>query len=486
MVCIALLLLAAGTAAARPIVVGSKNFNESYVLGEVVAQALEAAGFAVERRFGLGGTLICFSALEAGEIDVYVEYTGTLAQGILGLGAEAADMAHLNGQIAARGLELLSPFGFDNTYALTMRRDRARALGIDSISDLAAHPSLRVVLSHEFIERDDGWPGLRAVYALPHTVRGIEHALAYQALEEDAIDVTDAYSTDGELERYGLTVLADDQQFFPEYLAAPLARASLPERARAALRRLGGSLDEASMQTMNAAVVFGGRNFAEVASEFLSAQGVAAGHAGDSFWQALARNVSRHLQLTAIALAAAVLLGIGVSLAVYRKQALARGVLYTCGLMQTVPSIALLALMIPVFGIGFLPAVVALFLYSLLPIVRNALTALTSVDPVLVRVAAAMGLSEREQLRHLFVPLALPAMFAGVRTAAVISIGTATLAAFIGAGGLGDPIVTGLSLNDASLILQGAVPAALLAILTEVGFELLEARLVPAHLREQR
>ncbi len=485
--CIAALVLAASTAAARPIVVGSKNFNESYVLGEVVAQALEAAGFAVERRFGLGGTLICFSALEAGEIDVYVEYTGTLAQAILGLGAEAADVAHLNGLIAEQGLALLTPFGFDNTYAMTMRRDKARALGVDSISDLSAHPNLRVVLSHEFIERDDGWPGLRGVYGLPHTVRGIEHALAYQALAEDAIDVTDAYSTDGELERYQLAVLEDDLQFFPEYLAAPLARDSLPKAAKAALHGLGNSLDETTMQSMNAAVVFGGQNFAGVASDFLAAQGVvSAQQPGNTFWQTLARNVSRHLQLTAIALVSAVLLGVGVSLAVFRRQTLARGVLYACGLMQTVPSIALLALMIPVFGIGFLPAVVALFLYSLLPIVRNALTALTSVDPVLVRVATSMGLNEREQLRHLFVPLALPAMFAGVRTAAVISIGTATLAAFIGAGGLGDPIVTGLSLNDASLILQGAVPAALLAILTEIGFELLEARLVPVHLREAR
>jgi osmoprotectant transport system permease protein len=144
--------------------------------------------------------------------------------------------------------------------------------------------------------------------------------------------------------------------------------------------------------------------------------------------------------------------------------------------MQTIPSIALLALMIPLFGIGITSAIIALFMYSLLPIVRNAVTGLVNVDPVLVRVATALGLSARERLRHVLVPIALPSIFAGIRTAAVISIGTATLAAFIGAGGLGDPIMSGLSRVDVNLILQGAIPAAVLAIVTELLFEVIEKR----------
>ena len=129
------------------------------------------------------------------------------------------------------------------------------------------------------------------------------------------------------------------------------------------------------------------------------------------------------------------------------------------------------------------PAIVALFLYALLPILRATVTALLTVDPLLVRVAVGMGLKRRQRVRYLLLPLAMPHVLAGVRTAAVISIGTATLAAFIGAGGLGQPIVTGLALNDPNLILQGAVPASLLALTTEFAFELLERRLVPAHLR---
>jgi len=161
-------------------------------------------------------------------------------------------------------------------------------------------------------------------------------------------------------------------------------------------------------------------------------------------------------------------------------------VLYAAGLLQTVPSIALLALLIPLVGIGEIPAIIALFLYALLPITRNTITALTTVDPQLREVAAALGLTRAERLRHVYLPLSLPHIIAGVRIAAVVSIGTATLAAFIGAGGLGEPIVTGLALNDTQLILQGAIPAAALAVAVELGFEGLERWLIPRHLRQQR
>ncbi|MEM1230777.1 MAG: ABC transporter permease subunit, partial [Pseudomonadota bacterium] len=344
----------------------------------------------------------------------------------------------------------------------------------------------RLVFSHEFLERADGWPGLRAAYDLPHQPTGIEHALAYQALAEDAIDATDAYSTDGELKRYGLKVLADDKNFFPEYRPVPLLRTAVRERVEAALTELAGRITDTRMQALNAQVVFDQRSFAEVAHDFLVEEGLAdpaAGLARASWQQELLANVLQHLKLTGLALLLATVLALGLCLAIFRQAAVARIVLYVVSLLQTVPSIALLALMIPLFGIGVLPAVIALFLYALLPIVRNTLTALTTVDPTLVRTASAMGLTDRQQLKHLYLPLALPGIFAGVRTAAVICIGTATLAAFIGAGGLGDPIVTGLSLNDTSLILRGAVPAALLAILTELLFEGLERALLPRHLR---
>ena len=468
--------------AGEPIVVASKNFTESYLLGEIIAQRLEQAGMEVDRRFGLGGTLICFEALLAGEIDVYVEYSGTLEQTILKLGQRTSILG-LNERLLSRGLSLLSPLGFNNTYAIAVRKEVAEEFSLERISQLTDYLDLRVVVSHEFLEREDGWPGMRRVYGFDWIPEGIEHGLAYQAMADGSIDITDAYSTDGELQRYDLTVLADDKAFFPTYLAIPLIRDDLSLRAQAAIEDLAGTLDDSSMASLNASVVFEGEDFASAARNHLRSIGFDVADGGSNTFDDLIRNTQRHLWLTAIALLTATVVGIVLALAVFQVVWISNAVLYVAGLLQTIPSIALLALMIPIFGIGMLPAVMALFLYSLLPIVRNSVTALATVDPVLRRVGKAMGLTRYDEIRYVYVPLAMPAILAGVRTAAVISIGTATLAAFIGAGGLGDPIVTGLALNDTSLILQGAIPAAVLAIVTELMFEGIERVLVPRHLK---
>ncbi len=203
-------------------------------------------------------------------------------------------------------------------------------------------------------------------------------------------------------------------------------------------------------------------------------------------WAKLWHRTLTHIKLTALALMAAMLLAIPVGILVYGLPHIARPVTYFAGLLQTIPSIALLAFMIPLLGIGTLPAIVALFLYSLLPILRNTIIALFSVDPVLKKVSIGMGMTHWQRLRYIEIPLAAPTILAGIKTAAVINIGTATLAAFIGAGGLGEPIVTGLTLNDPKLILQGAIPAAILAIVVELMFELIERWWIPAHLRAQK
>jgi osmoprotectant transport system permease protein len=461
------------------VTVGSKAFGESYLLAEIMAQVLEAGGAKVERRFGLGGTLISFEALRAGEVDVYPEYSGTLEEVILP-SLELRDIEELR----ALGLVPLGSFGFDNTYAVAVRAEMAERLDLRTISDLRAHPNLKLALSHEFRERADGWPGLKDRYELPQESVGIEHGLAYRALADGAVDVTDAYSTDGELLRFELRLLEDDLAYFPSYAAVALARAELEPELRAALRVLEGALEADRMRELNAAVVVDRRSVAAVARQFVRQQGILAEPAelGERRWSRLLHNTWVHLKLTGIALASAAVAGLGLALAVYRKRRLSRAILYVAGLIQTIPSIALLALLIPVAGIGQRPAILALFLYSLLPIVRSAITALLTIDPLLRKVSHALGLTQFQQLRHVYVPLALPHVLGGLRVAAVISIGTATLAAFIGAGGLGEPIVTGLTLNDTGLILQGAIPAALLAIVTELLFEALERLLIPRHL----
>jgi len=482
---LAILMCLSGSVAgqAAPIVVGSKNFTEGYVLAEIMSQTLEFHGLTVEREYGFAGTLVAFQALQAGEIDLYAEYSGTITQAILQTNTELEQQALVEA-LAPLGLEPLEPFGFDNTYAIAVTAALAEALNLEGISDLRAHPELRFGFSHEFRDRADGWPGLRRAYTLPQRSSGLEHGLAYQALVEDEIQVTDAYSTDGDLLRYNLRLLEDELGYFPTYRALPLAREDLAPRARTALASLAGSLDEATVRGLNAEVVVNQRTFADVAAQFLAERGIGTGapQARGRLQERLLTNVIVHLKLTGIAVLAATLAGLALALSVYRSPAVSKAVLYTTGLLQTVPSIALLALLIPIAGVGQVPAIIALFLYSLLPIVRNTITALITIDPLLRRVAVALGLTQAQRLRTVYLPLALPHILAGIRIAAVVSIGTATLAAFIGAGGLGEPIVTGLALNDTSLILQGAIPAAALAVVVELMFEVLERRLVPAHL----
>jgi len=477
--------------AQQRVVVGSKNFTEGYVLAEILCQLLEEKGFAVERRLGLGGTLVCYGALQSGEIDVYPEYSGTLTQAVLK--TDRISYGDLQKVLhAEHELLLLEPFGFNNTYAIALKRARAEELGLRTIGDLAQVDNLRMAFSHEFINRNDGWPGLAAAYGLSSVPRGIEHGLAYQAIEEGKIDVTDVYSTDGDIRKYDLFLLGDDKVYFPTYLAAPIARAGVSREVRTVLNGLAGMITESEMRAMNARVLLDGKSFAEVAAEFLSTKGHIDAErdrtvgASSDVVRALLRRTVTHLKLTIVALLAAMVVAIPLGVFVYRMRRAARPVVYIAGTLQTIPSIALLAFMIPLFGIGAFPAVVALFLYSLLPILRNTATALAGIDPVLKRVAVGMGLDGWQRLRYIELPLAAPTILAGIKTAAVINIGTATLAAFIGAGGLGEPIVTGLALNDTRLILQGAIPAAVLAILTELLFEGVERAMIPRHLLAAR
>ncbi|MEL6950787.1 MAG: glycine betaine ABC transporter substrate-binding protein [Pseudomonadota bacterium] len=478
---IAALVLVATPAWAEPVRIGSKNFTESYLLAEIAAQHLEARGVEVVRQFGLGGTKICYDALRASEIDLYPEYTGTIAAAILG----DTTLTDIAPPLAEQGLATYAPPGFNNTYVLALRKALAESRGLTKISDLVGETGIDAALSHEFRARNDGWPALSAHYGLTLGSRGIEHGLAYEALASGGADLTDAYSTDGELSRADLVLLDDDRAFFPRYDAVWLARTTLAPDVVAALSELEDRIDEATMQALNARAALDGEGIATVAASFLATSGLADADTPvpSQFWSRLAGNTARHIQLTLAALLLAGVVGVSLALVLQPFARAASALLYVCGLLQTIPSIALLALMIPLVGIGVVPAVIALFLYALLPIVRATLTAINAIEPVYLTVADALGMTASERRRHVLVPLAMPHIIAGLRTAAVIAIGTATLAAFIGAGGLGQPIVTGLALNDTGLILEGAVPAALLAIVTDLVFDLLERRLVPPHLR---
>ena len=469
----------------RAVVVGAKHFTEGTVLGELLAQVLETrAAVRVERRFNLAGTQVAFDALRTGSIDLYAEYTGTGLRDILAdpapVHGAAETFARVSREFAARyDLLWLAPFGFNNTYVLMVRRGDAGTGGPSTISGIAAQP-LRYGVSHEFLERPDGMNALRDAYHLTiGSLVGMEHDLAYRALAEGAIDVSDGYSTDAKIVTEHLTVLRDDRHFFPPYEAAPLVSrdvlARVPE-AVDALAVLAGRIDDDAMRRMNYAVEGENRQPADVAATFLAQLGVAqprdaiparARSLVALLWQRrgiTADLTARHLVLTGTAEVLACLLAVPLGIAVSRRRRLAGVALGAAGVMQTIPSIALLAFMLPLFGIGAKTAIAALFLYGLLPILRNTVTGIRGVDAGLLEVGQGLGMTPGQLLRQVELPLAAPVILAGVRTSTVINIGTATLAAFIGAGGLGDPIVTGLTVTDVNLVLSGALPAALLAL----------------------
>ena len=484
-------ILAAPSVHAEGLVIGSKRFTESYILGEIAAQTARATGESkVTHNQGLGNTAILFAAIQEGSIDLYPDYSGTVGRELLK--TEATDLDTLNRGLAPTGLGVAIPLGFNNTYALALLAARAQDLGLRTLGDLAAHPALRLGLSHEFLNRSDGWPGLKRAYRLPQEPRGLDHGIAYEAIAGGQIDVMDVYATDAKIHRYGLRVLADDQGYFPEYQALLVYRLDVPRRfpqAWAALSRLEGAIDEGRMTAMNAAAELGGKTFAEVAAGFLAKDGAAMAAGAQGLWAKLLgpdlwRLTWQHLMLVFVSLAAAVVVGVPLGILAQRRPAAARPILVSVSLIQTLPSLALLAFLIPLLGtIGALPALVALFLYSLLPIVRNTYSGLGEIPPHLRESACALGLPDGARLRLIELPMASRSILAGIQTAAVINVGTATIAAFIGAGGYGERIVTGLALNDNTMLLAGAIPAAALALLVQGVFELADRWLVPAGLR---
>jgi osmoprotectant transport system permease protein len=490
---------------AQSITLGSKSFNESAILAECLAELAREAGATVAHKARMGGTGVLWAALKSGEIDAYVEYTGTLLRETFALD-NPRDLDALAKLMARDGVRMGPALGFNNTYAIGMKREAAARLGIRTISDLAKHPELKLGFGNEFTQRADGWPGLRDTYGLPHTdVTGLEHSLAYEAMQAGRIDVTDLYSTDAEIEQFDLVALDDDRSFFPAYDAVIVYRTDLATRAPAVVKqfeRLEGRIDEALMISMNAAVKIEKRTEVETARRFVHeilpklerGNAVDAGAVRSEGRRALADRIAdvmgrmpvrtaEHLGLVFVSLCAGVLLALPLGVLAHRKPRLGQGVLGVAGVLQTIPSIALLVLLIPLVGIGWWPAVIALFLYSLLPILRNTHAGLASIDPALVESANALGLPPRARLRLIELPLASRAILAGVKTAAVINVGTATLGGFIGAGGYGQTIFAGISRQDNVQILAGAIPAALLAVLMQAAFEIADRVLIPRGLR---
>jgi osmoprotectant transport system permease protein len=451
-------------AATLSLSVGSKRFTEGVILGEIAAQSCGA-----EHRRELGGTTVVWHALLAGEIHAYAEYTGTLSAELV-RGTEPSDIPGLRRALAARGIAMTEPLGFANTYAIGVRR----TLGITRLSQLG---EVTLGLSHEFMERADGWPGLKQHYGLrPREVKGMDHDLAYRALQAGSIQATDLYTTDAEIAQFDLQVLEDDRRYFPDYRAVFLYRSDVPAECARALDALAGKVDTRSMIKMNARVKLDRAAEAQVAADFLGS-GVTV--KADSRAARILQRTKEHLALVLASLLVSIPVGIPLGILAAQRKRLRSLVLGLAGILQTIPSLALLVLLIPLLGIGTAPAAAALFLYALLPIVEGTVTGIAGVSPALRESAEALGLPPGARLRLVEMPLALPSILSGVRVAAVIAVGTATIGALVGAGGYGQPILTGIRLDSASIILEGAIPAAVMALVLQGIFALIERRFRP-------
>ena len=476
------------TAAETRIRIGSKALTEGVILGEVMTLLAVDAGADAEHRSALGGTQIVFKALQTGDVDAYADYTGTISQELL-QGKQARDEDQMRHELAKLGVGMSSRLGFNNTYAIGMKDSVAAQKQIRTISDLARHPDLKFGLSDEFMQRQDGWPGLKRNYRLTQDATGMEHNLAYRAMESNSIDVTDLNSTDAEIQYHKLRVLEDDRGYFPQYHCVILFRLDLAERAPAvlaSLRQLEGRFDDATMIELNSRAKMDRIHERRVAAECLNQRfGLKLEQPNESVVGKVWETTWDHLGLVLVSLLAAVIIAVPLGVAAARLPNFGHIILGVIGVVQTIPSMAILVFMIPFLGIGYWPAIVALFLYSLLPIVRNTYAGLTGIPPALKESAEVLGLGKWAQLWRIELPLSSPTILAGIKTAAVINVGTATIGALIGAGGYGQPILNGVRLNNTSLILQGAIPAALLAIVAQLIFELIERKCVPRGLRQK-
>lgn len=474
----------------RPYRIGSKKFTEGVILGDVLTLLLETEQVPVEHERELGGTRIVFGALKTGEIDAYVDYTGTIQREILGVeGAMTRDA--MEAGLAERGIVLGPPLGFSNSYALGMRRERAAALGILTISDLRAHPDLKLGFTHEFRERDDGWPGLREAYGLPQTdVSGLDHEIAYKAIASGAVDVIELYTTDAKIQSLDLVALEDDLAFFPRYDAVILYRADLERRAPAvvaAFELLRDRIDEAEMTALNAGVDLEKRREVDLAAQWLASNLDRTVEPPPETWYGrLAQRTWEHLTLVTISLLIAIVLGIALGVVAAKTGGFGQLLIGVVGAAQTFPGLAFLALMVLVLGvIGEVPTIVALVVYSLLPIVRNTHAGITGIPRPLRESSRVLGLSEWMRLTQVELPLAAPSIFAGIKTAAVWNVGLATLGALVGAGGYGQSIMSGLRRGDNAMILEGAIPAILLALVVQAFFDLVERGIVSPGLRHR-
>ena len=493
----------------KKVIIGSKIFTENILLSEILSILLEENyGFKVIRQFNLGGTKLVFDSLRNAEIDIYPEYTGTGYTMLLKLSGETNPRKTykiVKKQFLKKFQLVWSlPLGFENTYALTVRKSDPRFKKINSIEGLKGQTHLfKIGMDHEFMERKDGFQNFVKKYSLEfekNYLKTMDQGLMYSALKNKKVDMVMAYSTDGRIKSFNLKALKDNRKFFPSYEVAYLTRSAILQQfpqLKKAFKELEGNITEKEIISLNNQVDQLKYETYQVARNFLIKKNLLIDDLQDlkndsvidyyiSKREYFFKIFYEHILLICVSLFLALLVAIPIGILANYNSKVEKLVFITVNTLQTIPSLALLAIFIPFLGIGFLPAIVTLFIYSLLPIIRNTFEGIKNIDRSFIEAGAGVGLNTIQILRFIQIPLALPVILAGVRTSAVIVVGTATLAAFIGAGGLGDPIFRGIATLNSKLIFLGAVPACLLAIILDRTLTLLEKVMVSKGLKLEK
>jgi osmoprotectant transport system permease protein len=470
----------------EPIRIGSKIFTEGYVLAEILAQHLEAQGLAVKRLGGLGATGITEQAMKSGEMDLVVDYTGSISQAFLGHSKKLA-FQDLQQKLKPFGFIMGRPLGFNNTYGIAVRKEWIDEYKIHKLSQLTewlkdkSDKKIKAAFTPEFTNRPENWPQLKNFYALENIqVLQMDHQLAYESLAHLKVDLMEAYTTDAKLKHYKLKVLDDDQKFFPRFDAVILANAKWVKKNAetwAHLQKLEGLFSDEVMTELNGQADLEKKSIASIARNFLSEkfkknlpEAPSRISSIQRFLNELIPAFVRHLILVIVPCFLASLVAIPLAYFSLKFLRFAHVFASLATLAQTIPGLALLALLIPFLGIGLLPALTTLFLFALLPLYLSTLNGFRSLPQTLHLTCQTLDIKGWFKFRIVEWPMVKPSFLSGLETALISTVASATLAALIGAGGLGQKIIAGLALNDHQTILEGAVPASLLALLIQFFF----------------
>ena len=443
------------------ILIGAKKFTEGNISAHIVSQLISRIDPSQKTRVleNLGGTGIVTAAIKSKEVDIYVDYTGTL------INSFKSDRRRLEDDLLKEGIYLGPELGFNNSYGLAVGPKSSRL----KISDIKE--SDRIGVSHEFYKRKDGYESLKDHYGFNITPTAVEHSLLYNSLSSDHLDIIEVYTTDAKIRKNNLRVLKDDKKFFPRYDAVVLVNKEFmednAELVDSLFTEIEKNIDNNKIMNANYLVEEQGLTYAQAAGH------VTKTHVDGSSNELLdiLPYFLDHFKYLIITVILCVVVGVPLGAISAKSKKMEKWIVGTVSVLQTIPSLALLVFLIPIFGLGEVTTLIALVLYGLLPIVKNTYNGVKNIPTELIEFSDLIQMSKLQKLFIIELPLAKEEILTGVRITSVMTVGLTVIASFIGAGGLGMLIVTGLSLNDTDMILRGAIPSALMALVIEFFFQ---------------